>query len=248
MCQHSASELCQHCGAAITRPRCVRDSRKYCGKACYFAAVRHGTQRFKGRLRDAWAKLADWAHAWESQRPKPLPPRPRKARPVCRQCKEECKSRAAKFCSMHCANLWRGSRVCGSCGVRVAKATCHGLCRCRGCQRGFRAAANKRQKTKYGRNHRQRAKHHGVRYVAVPVRDVYERDGWKCQICGNACLRRFVVSKKDGRPHPRSPSIDHIVSMKDGGNHEPSNLQLACFACNTLKGAASRGQLRLEFV
>jgi 5-methylcytosine-specific restriction endonuclease McrA len=77
------------------------------------------------------------------------------------------------------------------------------------------------------------------------VREIYERDGWKCQICNRRCKKAFLVSKRDGRPHPRSPTLDHIRSMANGGNHEPSNVQLACFECNTKKGAESRGQLRL---
>jgi 5-methylcytosine-specific restriction endonuclease McrA len=54
-----------------------------------------------------------------------------------------------------------------------------------------------------------------------------------------------LVSKRNGRPHPRSPTIDHIVAMSCGGGHVPHNVQLSCWSCNVAKGARRIGQLRL---
>lgn len=251
MCRKLPDDYCQRCGALITRERCGKDSRKYCGKPCYFAAIRDGRQQFRGRVHDEWAGLADWAYDWDVQRPKPKKPRqPRqkKLRPLCRHCGNECKQTASQFCCYACVKAWRGTRECELCGVDVQDSNAYSKCRCDSCKRLVKTNTNRRAKIKYGRNHRQRARHHGVRYVSVEVKAIYERDGWRCQICRRKCLRKFVVSKADGRPHPRSPTIDHIRSMKHGGNHEPSNLQLACFLCNTKKGVACRGQLRLGLV
>ena len=78
-------------------------------------------------------------------------------------------------------------------------------------------------------------------YVAdVYRRKIFERDGWRCQICSKAVLRSKAV------PHPRAPTIDHIIPLARGGTHEPANAQLACFACNCLKSHTGTGdQLRL---
>lgn len=69
--------------------------------------------------------------------------------------------------------------------------------------------------------------------TAVPVRraDIYERDSWKCGICGEAIDRDVKY------PAPGSPSLDHILPLALGGSHDPSNLQAAHLHCNVSKGA-----------
>lgn len=69
---------------------------------------------------------------------------------------------------------------------------------------------------------------------------IFERDGWRCQLCRLKVDRRRVV------PHPKAPTLDHIIPLAKGGTHEPANVQLACFRCNCLKGdRAASDQLRL---
>lgn len=64
----------------------------------------------------------------------------------------------------------------------------------------------------------------------VNPHDIYERDGWRCHIC-----RRSVLRDK-AWPHPRSPSIDHLIPLTRGGAHEPTNVKAACLRCNVSKG------------
>jgi hypothetical protein len=241
-------DYCQYCGSIITRERCGKDSRKYCSKFCYFEAVRAGKQQFKGRCHNEWSAFVDWSHEWDEQRPKPKKQRPRKPNPACKHCGSECNAASANFCCFECVKQWQGVRPCDVCGVDVPNAVAFGRCRCVKCRDVYRRQSNRKHKRKYGRNHRDRSRRANVGYVAFPVQAIYERDGWRCQICNRKCKKAFMVSKTTGKPHPRSPSLDHIKSLRDGGNHEPSNVQLACFECNTLKGAKSRGQLRMAFV
>ena len=79
-------------------------------------------------------------------------------------------------------------------------------------------------------------------YVA-PVfrRKVFERDGWTCQICRRPVVRGSVV------PNLRAPTLDHIIPLARGGTHEPSNVQLACFECNSRKSDTIRDQQLLLF-
>lgn len=67
-------------------------------------------------------------------------------------------------------------------------------------------------------------------YVADISRIViFDRDGWRCRLCGRMVKRTAVV------PHALAPVIDHIISLANGGTHEPSNVQCAHFICNSRK-------------
>lgn len=59
---------------------------------------------------------------------------------------------------------------------------------------------------------------------------IFERDGWICQLCGELVDRTARV------PDPKAPTLDHVIALANGGTHEPSNVQLACFQCNCIKG------------
>lgn len=77
-----------------------------------------------------------------------------------------------------------------------------------------------------------------------PVRrhEIYERDGYRCQLCNKPVKRDAVV------PHPKAPVLDHIIPLGKNGTHEPANVQLAHFMCNSIKSDNIGGagdQLRL---
>lgn len=87
---------------------------------------------------------------------------------------------------------------------------------------------------------RRRARKVGAFVAPVYRRRIFERDGWRCQIC------RRKVSQPNAVPHPRAATIDHIIPLARGGTHEPANCQTACFICNALKSDTGMGdQLRL---
>lgn len=75
---------------------------------------------------------------------------------------------------------------------------------------------------------------------AVDPNKVFERDGWRCQLCGTKTPRKLRGSMK-----PSAPELDHIVPLADGGEHSYRNTQCACRSCNGAKGAGPGGQLRL---
>lgn len=56
--------------------------------------------------------------------------------------------------------------------------------------------------------------------------DVYARDGWVCQLCGEP------VDPEREYPDPMAASLDHVVPLSRGGTHESTNLQLAHLGCN----------------
>jgi 5-methylcytosine-specific restriction endonuclease McrA len=90
-----------------------------------------------------------------------------------------------------------------------------------------------------GRDRRRAVKRNA--YVADVWRvRIFERDHWKCQLCGKRVARTKAV------PHPRAPVVDHVIPLAKGGTHEPANAQCAHFICNSVKGDRSANdQLRL---
>lgn len=77
---------------------------------------------------------------------------------------------------------------------------------------------------------RYRARKYGAFVEAVYRKRIFERDGWRCQLCGKQTKQDAIV------PDPRAPVIDHIIPLARGGTHEPVNTQCAHFMCNSLKG------------
>lgn len=101
------------------------------------------------------------------------------------------------------------------------------------CSRGCERRASRRA-------HRDRRRTRKAGGERVFRRKVFERDGWRCRLCGGKVARDRAV------PHPKAPTVDHIVPLAEGGQHTYLNVQTAHFICNSLKGAsAANDQLRL---
>lgn len=122
-------------------------------------------------------------------------------------------------------------RVCKECRQEFApeygnkrRAFCSRLCLRRFGQRASKAIRRTHAKS-------------GERFSA---REIFERDRWRCGLCGQG-IDRHLRS-----PHERCATIDHIVPIARGGQHERRNVQAAHRECNWRKGVASCGsQLRL---
>lgn len=141
-----------------------------------------------------------------------------------------------RFCSRRCGDLaYRGrtwtqpvtrSVACGWCGAGfITSLTSKQFCSADCARRAARDRRRARKKDAYVED--------------VHRTKVYERDAWKCQICGGALKRDGVV------PHPKAPTIDHIIPLNCGGTHEYANVQAAHFICNSVKGDRGTDQLRL---
>lgn len=85
-----------------------------------------------------------------------------------------------------------------------------------------------------------RAKTRGVRADSIDPIKVFERDKWKCHMCGAKTLRSLRGTYED-----RSPELDHIVPLARGGTHTWGNVACSCRKCNGTKGATAYGQLGL---
>lgn len=78
-----------------------------------------------------------------------------------------------------------------------------------------------RHRVREWRNSRRQAKGKRLPYGTVPK--IGEMQKWKCAICAKGVKKDYHV--------------DHIVPLKRGGKHEPSNLQILCPTCNVRKSA-----------
>lgn len=84
--------------------------------------------------------------------------------------------------------------------------------------------------------HKRRALKKNAFVANVHRRRVFEADGYRCHIC----KRKTDQTKQV--PHPRAPTIDHVIPLACGGTHEPANVRTACFLCNATKSHRGGGE------
>lgn len=90
----------------------------------------------------------------------------------------------------------------------------------------------KRPEVAYKNTLAYRARKRGAFEEAVEPLVVFERDKWRCHLCGRKVSRRHA-------------SIDHVVPLSKGGAHSYANCKTAHLKCNMSKGAKVIGQPRL---
>jgi hypothetical protein len=164
---------------------------------------------------------------------------------VCRYCQVSFVrgGRTGSFCSDRCIDLHIG-RMATACPVEFA--TCQDF----GCGKLFAFDARKNQpdgcctlhSTRIKRRRRKRAnraRKRGVAHEMYTLRDIADRDGWRCHLCGGKVPdRRYSAHDKD-------PTIDHLVPQSHGGADVRSNVALAHNRCNWERGNQGVAQLRL---
>jgi len=163
------------------------------------------------------------------------------------------KRTSSPACSAKCSSRVAFQKACSCCGTPVLvklagrdakKRRLSALCR--------KCKTREWRKTPAGKvccngEHRKRCRRHGVRYdSSVKPAGVFQRDGHRCHVCKRKTLKAFVWV--DGKPHPRSPTIDHHPYPLSAGicGHEWHNVRCCCWECNTKKGAKWDGQLPIK--
>lgn len=242
---------CPNCGRAFTAPGSKTCSRE-CGqqhrraqvpverrrtvRICEICGIHYvrtyQAQRTCGRTCGAVLSSA----SRPPRRPKVVPAR--RAR-TCQRCCAPHSSRRTKYCSDTCAaaeardrNLVRYGRTavevdrCGACGCVVPMRRK----RCSPCLDAANREARRRAKR------RRRALERGARHENYTSAEIAERDRFRCGLCrGRVAMTRVV-------PHPKAPTIDHVIPLACGGDDIRSNVQLAHFICNSTKSAGGQSQ------
>lgn len=228
--------VCEHCGAVFKRKRGGdgRDAKRFCSKSC------------AGKHRSAVA-AHQRALRKETERLSRLKP--------CAECGTPFIGRAnAACCSAECQRVRQNRKkaseslatrqskrpltaTCKECGTvfarRRIKSDQNRYCS-RRCQRRMKARVDARYQKKRGGigTHAQRAKFYGVECDrGIMARQVFDRAGWRCQICQEPTPLELSGSRED-----RAPEIDHVIPMAAGGGHVWPNVQCACRKCNNEKG------------
>ena len=174
----------------------------------------------------------------------------------CARCSEPLIRLSQKYCSQRCSEIGRGVRraepiprrncALPECGKEFQPKRDGQRCCCERhgktlCNREGRASGryapepwNDRRRDNY---HRRRALKKGASTGRpVLLAEIAERDRWKCGVC------RRRVSRDLQWPHAKSPSLDHIVPLSQGGAHDPANVRLAHLGCNSERGNRGGGE------
>ncbi len=207
---HSAPTVqCQGCGSDF-KPK-HSDRMKYCSRECAFET--------------------------RSRTKKPASvPQSKVYFPECANCgvRFTASRRDSIVCSKACRSLHqyeprkKVTRACLGCGSTItgtaAKLKCRSCC-LKDSRTSYRA--------RHGRvkNHRDRAKRFGVAYEPINPIAVFDRDGWRCQVCGIRTPKRLR-----GSFDAAAPELDHRIPMSKGGSHTWDNVQCCCRSCNSMKG------------
>lgn len=84
-----------------------------------------------------------------------------------------------------------------------------------------------------------RARERGAMSEPYTLAEIATRDKFKCGIC------RLRVLMSKAVPHPKAPTIDHILPLSRGGDDLKANVRLAHFICNSIRGDGGTVQLAL---
>lgn len=246
---------CDECGATHARKRS-----RYCSKRCWervrdrkrYAAdparrKRRGLTRltscawclreFQGRAASALKYCStDCASAAQERRVSAIP------WGECERCSSPLVARCGRrFCSLDCQQRtkyephgWSPVRYgfnCTECGKQ--QYATHGAV-----ATGFCSTACSRRAAKRRYRHSRRL-NAGVKKERFTLREIAERDGWRCHLCGHPVKDKPWANTGD------DATLDHLVPVSAGGDHVRSNVALAHNACNYKRGANGEVQLLL---
>lgn len=231
------ARVCERCGSPFVEGK--RSSKqlaagyeqRFCSRACASDSKRvHATKAAAKRAEYARARLRKGLSA-------PFEPENRE----CGVCGAEfvAKVKTARRCeTCRTGRAGRSPRPCEDCGQQVTGTAARRLCKACRKRRGREAMKRAHGATK---RHRQRARRFGVAYEPIDPIKVFDRDGWRCQMCGAKTPKQLR-----GTCDTRAPELDHRTPMAMGGDHTWGNVQCSCRACNLRKGATkAEGQLPL---
>lgn len=220
--------VCEGCHQQVERTvRTSRDSGRYCSRACAFAvgsrvsAERAALRRIGDRRRASARALYESLVASEVRALRRIARRA--ADPtkniICKHCGSEARRKLPRFrfCSLGCQRQYRQE-------YRQAYKQSEAY-------KAYRRAAKSRR----------RARIRGAKVDRIDPIKVFERDKWRCHLCGCRTPKRLR-----GSYEPNAPELDHIIPLAAGGSHTWGNVACSCRECNNSKSDQPLGQIGLE--
>lgn len=204
---------CAHCAAAFspsTQPKNL-----YCGKRCKVAAWRKANPDRSGERKVCSVHTGHCGYcsaAFVSLRKRA-------------NCSDKC-DRAA-WHKAHYQTTAPAQRVCACCAA-VFQAPPASTRPSDFCSPACKRKAHRKHKSVH--KQKRAAASRGVMAESVDPIEVFDRDGWCCQLCGVATPR-----EARGTCAPNAPELDHCVPLAKGGAHTKANTQCLCRSCNGLK-------------
>lgn len=236
---------CEHCGAEFGSRRSRRGWTRYCSKSCAARARSEGNpsrrlrnceicgEQYKasrGDQRTCSRACGTKIHRRTRERAQ-WPSSPVYIR-NCAYCATVFVGRkpVAKFCSPKCNRDSRRpqERHC-ACGQLIPLKRQ----KCDACVRLARKERRRREKKAA------EARKRGIKQEPYTLAEIAVRDRYRCGLC----RKRVAMTK--AVPHPKAPSIDHVLPIACGGDDTRANVQLAHFSCNARKHVGGSQQLAL---
>ena len=161
--------------------------------------------------------------------------------------------RSTEYRTVQGACVTCGDTFTGSAGRRYCSPVCRpGAVRCSGiaygkCSRCAETFVRRdgqlgrycsRRCTKSAERRRHRARKRGQVHEPYTLREIAERDGWRCHLCGGKVPDRPYTA------HDNDATIDHLIPQSAGGDDVKSNVALAHNRCNYMRGATPLGSVR----
>lgn len=227
--KNGPDHTCIGCGATFKRRTNSRNRGKYCSRECAFDS------NVQGRLTtpELKAAAASFSVSYSVRRT------------ICADCGAWVTSKNGKTRCESCEIAYKRSRQDELRGVVRSNRTCpecgtlfippYGRGGARYCSNECSSKRNKR----IGRSKRRARERNAANDNVDPI-EVFNRDGWRCQMCDVK-----TPYKLRGTHEANAPELDHIVPLSRGGEHSYRNTQCLCRSCNMSKGAKVFGQMRL---
>lgn len=228
--QLAPERVCENCGSLFKRKKDSHNAARFCSRQCGFDA---GSNVWRSPCIDDG--LLDLAKSFSVSF--------KRISCVCTQCGDRFAGQSilTKYCSAECRVLayWKrkgvdpSPRKCPECDLVFP--VVYGRGQALFCTKECSSRHNAR-KAKWRRKARIKA----VANDNINPFYVFDRDGWRCKMCGVTTPKKLRGTHDD-----RAPELDHIMPISLGGSHTLDNVQCSCRRCNGLKSNKPLGQMLL---
>lgn len=130
------------------------------------------------------------------------------------------------------------SGACKACGGWFISSNVDVTCSDK-CQKWWKKNSPSAKESQRLSKDRRRARKKEAFVENVYRKKIYERDKYRCQLRLPGCKG---IDRNKVVPHPKAPTLDHIIPLAQGGTHEPKNCHTACFQCNWKKSDGGGGE------
>lgn len=215
------SRACKHCGNVFDT---LYSFKIYCSKKCKFADWKQKNPEQWATLRAREALKAKEKRAKRHNKQKPHSAHVRTWKNFLHNLKTKVKAANKK------QNLKQ--KPCQECGKPVGYTFGRSKIFCtKNCAKQNQKRRPEFKEAQKAARKKRKAIQRGAKVgQAFSYKQVFDRNGWRCQLCG-----KVTPEHKRGTISHNAPEVDHIIPLSKGGEHSINNVQTLCRACNGWK-------------